>query len=86
MGNVLEFIPRPAGADPQRELLISIEAVQWSLAETARILASNIDSLNETLEKIEHIILHIDDTETREKLRRQSESIHLQLYVASQKL
>ena len=42
MGNVLESTLPPAKTDPQGDLSLPIDAVQFSLAESARILTSNI--------------------------------------------
>ena len=87
MGNILEFrTPLPARTDPGRDLLLPNPTVLLSAAVGAKSTASNIARLNKTLRNIELVILHIDDTETRERLQDELVLIHQQLLLASKKL
>ena len=85
MGTIVEFPPRPDGADIRPEQIITIQDVQVSLAQSARTLTSSLASLGESLQQADALICYIDDAGVRDRLRLTSASIYREFLKAATK-
>lgn len=86
MGNVVKFLPRLAGIDPQSKPIITLRDAQLSLAQSARTLILSLASLDENLRKADALMCQVDDAEVRERARLVSESIHREILTVATRL